>query len=148
MRKLCKLGRRPALGGSPAHAMPAACLLALLVAITACSEPGPVSGPIAADVLAARLGSGTEPVLIDVRSVQEFESGHIPGAINIPHGQIAVRLADLHAAPGDELVVYCESGRRAAIALESLRAAGFTNTRALEGHMSAWRSSDLPCDGC
>ena len=68
--------------------------------------------------------------------------------MNLPYDEIGDRLADQKLGSDDEIVVYCESGRRAAIAEEALRQAGFTNVRHLEGDMRGWRESRLPCDGC
>ena len=74
--------------------------------------------------------------LIDVRSTQEFASGHIEGARNIPVGEIGTRLAEV----GDKdkpVVVYCRSGMRSAKAKSTLESAGFTQVHNLGG-MSRW----------
>lgn len=83
-------------------------------------------------------------MILDVRSPAEFAQGHIPGAVNISHTKLASRLDELGDSKSVELVVYCESGRRAALATEVLRAAGFTRIRDLSGHMRTWRAGGLP----
>lgn len=74
--------------------------------------------------------------LIDVRSPEEFASGHIEGARNIPVGEIGARSAEV----GDKdavVVVYCRSGMRSAQAKSLLESAGFTQVHNLGG-MSRW----------
>lgn len=74
--------------------------------------------------------------LIDVRSPEEFASGHIEGARNIPVGEIGARSAEV----GDKdavVVVYCRSGMRSAQAKSTLESEGFTQVHNLGG-MSRW----------
>lgn len=104
----------------------------------------PAGGRIGGDELAARLGTEGEPLLIDVRSREEFASGHIPGAVNIPYDELPGRFGELAADRDDEVVVYCRTGRRAKIAESALSEAGFRNVRDLEGHMTAWSEARRP----
>lgn len=71
-----------------------------------------------------RIGQGA--LLVDVRSAEEFEAGHIDGSVNLPHTDID----DIAEMLGPDLdrpaVLYCGSGRRAGIALEALQARGYT----------------------
>lgn len=70
--------------------------------------------------------------LLDVRSPEEFGGGHIDGAINIPVQQLAGRTGDL----GDkdkQIVVYCQSGGRSAMAKRLLDSEGFGNVHDLGG---------------
>jgi rhodanese-related sulfurtransferase len=119
----------------------------LIAAGSACAE-APTAGTITGSDLAAQIAEGAAPVILDVRSEQEFASGHVPGALNVPHDEVADRLPELGLDPADEIVVYCESGRRAGNSEAELRRAGFTTVRHLEGDMRGWRASDLPCTGC
>ena len=65
-------------------------------------------------------------LLIDVRSADEYEGGHIEGSLNIPHSEIA-RLADAIGPEKDRAVVfYCRSGGRAGRAQEALEDLGYT----------------------
>ena len=52
-------------------------------------------------------------VVIDVRTPQEFQSGHIEGALNLPHDSIAQDIAKAKVAKDDHVILYCKSGRRA-----------------------------------
>lgn len=65
-------------------------------------------------------------LLVDVRSAEEFASGHLPGAINIPHEEIVQGLAALDTAKSADVVLYCRSGNRSATAARSLAGAGFS----------------------
>ena len=85
-------------------------------------------------------------VVLDVRTPEEFAAGHVPGAKNIPHDQLPARLSELASAKDKDLVVYCRSGRRTAIALDTLAKNGFTRARHLEGDMLKWEENKLPIE--
>ncbi len=107
------------------------------------------SGPsVSPAVLADRMEAKRAPLILDVRSVSEFASGHIPAALNFPHHELPDRIAELPLQDDPEIVVYCERGGRARAAIEVLRAAGLSRVLHLEGDMRAWRASGLPCVGC
>lgn len=65
-------------------------------------------------------------LIIDTRTPQEFSSGHVQGAINLPYDQIAERIAAHAADKSQPIVVYCQSGRRSAIAKATLEKSGYT----------------------
>jgi rhodanese-related sulfurtransferase len=76
-----------------------------------------------ADVAAVTLSANGRPVLLDVRTPQEFAAGHIPGALNIPVDDLRSRLGEL---PSDRKVaVYCQVGQRGYLATRILAQAGF-----------------------
>ena len=67
-----------------------------------------------------------------MRSVGEYESGHVEGAVNIPHTEIAERIAEVTGDKDDVIYVYCRSGRRSVTACNRMAVAGDTtpiNTR-------------------
>ncbi|MES1204642.1 MAG: rhodanese-like domain-containing protein [Pseudomonadota bacterium] len=74
--------------------------------------------------------------LVDVRSPREFAAAHLPGAVNIPVGDLAERLRELEPAE-TEIVLYCRSGMRSARAATLLRSHGFSRVHNL-GPMRAW----------
>ena len=93
--------------------------------------------------LSERMESGdTELLVLDVRSTAEFDEGHIPGAINIPHDVLGERIAEIGPVGERDVVVYCRSGRRATIALETLKGAGFSRLFHLEGDYLRWSEED------
>lgn len=79
------------------------------------------------------MDSGEEYILLDVREQNEFDEGHIPGAILISYTEIDEK-AEIMLKDKDKLIlVYCRSGRRSKIASESLAALGFTNVKEFGG---------------
>jgi thiosulfate/3-mercaptopyruvate sulfurtransferase len=113
---------------------------------------------IAIDELAARLG---DVVLVDVRTPHEYDGthgkpcdprqGHIPGARNLDIYRLMemapdeVR-AELAVEPGSEIVAYCHSGSRSAIAAQVLRSLGY-DARNYVGSWHEWsRHDDLPVE--
>lgn len=103
---------------------------------TACGSEtdGGVEGAAAAPSAAAEAtGAGSVAaaesgvVYVDVRTPEEYASGHVEGAINIPHTEMPQRWRELEEYRDDEIVLYCRSGRRSGIALETLKGVGFTN---------------------
>jgi len=85
-------------------------------------------------------------VILDVRSAREYQSGHIPGALNIPHGRLRARLDELRSHQQEDIIVYCEAGVRARIAQTVLSKAGFAKAYHLVGDMSAWRRAQHPVE--
>lgn len=77
--------------------------------------------------------------LLDVRTPGEFAAARIPGSHNIPLGDLEAH-ADALAKSDSELVVVCQSGGRAKMAAETLRAKGRTNVSVLDGGLAAWES--------
>ena len=66
-------------------------------------------------------------VWIDVRTPAEYETGHLPGAHNIDFDQIATRITEIAKAKDVPIIVYCRSGRRSALAKETLEQLGYLN---------------------
>jgi rhodanese-related sulfurtransferase len=125
------------------------CAVFVLLLVTgAAFGCGRAAATISDRELLEQLGSGNPPLVLDVRTPAEFASGHIEGALNVPHDQIGERLEELSASRDREVVVYCERGPRAAQAADVLERAGFRLVRHLDGDMGAWRSNRLPCVGC
>jgi rhodanese-related sulfurtransferase len=74
--------------------------------------------------------------LLDVRSPEEFGGGHIDGAINIPIQELSGRMDELDDK-NHEIVVYCQSGGRSAMAKRLLERDGFTSVHDLGG-LAQW----------
>ena len=97
--------------------------------------------PVDREVLVERVKSGAVTVL-DVRPVEEFDAGHLPGALSVPLGDLKRRLAELPR--NREIVAYCR-GPYCVMALEAveiLRARGFRAVR-LEDGVPDWRARGL-----
>ena len=123
----------------------AALLLCVLAAAAGC-RAGAESADVSPAELAALLDAGQSPLLLDVRTPEEYAGGHVPGARNLPIDELPSRLGELGADRAAPIVVYCERGPRAERAADALAAAGFTGVRRLAGSMSAWRSAGLPVE--
>ena len=83
---------------------------------------------------------------IDVRSAEEYNAGHIPGALHIPFYSVVSGL-ESRAIPKDEpIVIYCEHGPRAGLAGIILYFHGYGKVSSLEGHMRGWREGGLPVE--
>jgi rhodanese-related sulfurtransferase len=114
-----------------------------LVSALSCNAAPPI---ISQQNLLQKLEKGSAPFILDVRTQGEYQSGHVPQAINIPHYQLANRLGELPAMKDREIVTYCERGPRAGGAENILQKAGFTAVRHLEGDMYSWRHNGLPIE--
>lgn len=68
----------------------------------------------------------TKPIWIDVRSSEEFQAGHLEGAINIPHDQIADKLPKIAPDKSAPINLYCRSGNRSNLALLAAENLGYT----------------------
>jgi phage shock protein E len=121
-------------------------LAAAVALLLGCHPASPTSATISGNALADEIRNGTAPLILDVRSEEEYKAGHIPGSVNIPHDQLATRLSELQVPKSAEVVVHCEGGGRAAKAEAVLAASGYTKVVDLEGHMKGWRESGLPVE--
>nr|WP_315480149.1 rhodanese-like domain-containing protein [uncultured Rhodoferax sp.] len=79
------------------------------------------------------LSAHAKDVIIDVRSPQEFAAGHVEGAINIEHGNIAQQITKAGVTKDDTVLLYCQSGRRSGIALDTLKGLGFSKAENVGG---------------
>ncbi len=127
-----------------AHPMSAVWAL-LALGMTACAT-GSTPSHLPPDALLASIGAGTAPVVVDVRTRREYDSGHVPGAIHIPFYTLLVRQDEIPSSREAPVVVYCEHGPRAGVAKLALRLAGFKDVRYLDGHMSGWKERGLPTE--
>jgi rhodanese-related sulfurtransferase len=82
--------------------------------------------------------------IIDVRSIDEFRSGHLSNAKNIPLSDLMQKIDNLSTHKEGPTLIYCESGMRSSRACGQLVKAGFTNLHNLTGGLTAWRSANLP----
>lgn len=101
---------------------------------------------VSQDEMMRLLDADSAPLILDVRTPEEYAEGHVPGAVNISHDELATRLAEIEAARQDGVIVYCRSGRRAATAEELLLGQGFQNVQHLEGDMIAWLDAARPVE--
>ena len=113
-------------------------ILGLLLLLTACSSPTKnnqemVFLNITAEEARKLMDSEKNRIILDVRSREEYDQGHIPGAILIPDTEIEAKAADLLPDKDQLILVYCRSGRRSKLAAQSLADLGYTNIREFGG---------------
>ena len=92
---------------------------------------------ITAQELHARQAGTDQLLVIDVRDVAEYKSGHVPGAINIPQKKLDRQLDTLLDASG--IVLYCINGRRTRLAEQTLIENDLADVYHLEGGLMGWR---------
>jgi len=98
---------------------------------------GTGSGAVITGAQAKELVQKQHAFLLDVRTPEEFSSGHVDGATNIPVQVLEAQLGSLPAKKDQDVVVYCHSGRRSAMAKAMLEKAGYTKVHDL-GAMTNW----------
>ena len=108
--------------------------LALPFGCVGCSDGGSASyDQISGAEAKALMDSESEYIIIDARTQEEYDQGHIPGAILIPEYEIA-DCAEKELPDKDQLIlVYCRSGRRSKIAAEELAKLGYANVKEFGG---------------
>ena len=86
----------------------------------------------------------TNTIIIDVRTPAEFAEGHVEGAINLDleSGQFEAELPNLD--PAQPYIVYCRSGRRSGVAVEIMKASGFTQITDYQTLENAANNTGLP----
>jgi sulfur-carrier protein adenylyltransferase/sulfurtransferase len=99
-------------------------------------DPATFSDEITPLETAAWLEREERPFLLDVREANEWEIGHLPGAVRISVNELPSRLNELDTAR--DMVVYCRSGVRSRRAIETLRGAGFRKLKNMTGGILRW----------
>ncbi|NLD34652.1 MAG: rhodanese-like domain-containing protein [Clostridiales bacterium] len=132
-----------------------AALLALAIGLAACTPAAPTATPattvapaateapatqapsaqpaakaeyrqLTAEQAKARMDSGDEVIILDVRTPEEYAQGHIPGAVLLPVSNIGADTAELLPDKNAEILVYCRSGNRSRQAANALVGMGYT----------------------
>ncbi len=80
-------------------------------------------------------------LLLDVREKEAFDTGHLPGAVHLPRGQLELRVNTMLPDPRQRIVVYCELGLVSTLAAATLKDMGFDRAVALDGGATAWREA-------
>ena len=83
-------------------------------------------------------------VLLDVRTPEEHKEGYLDGAILLPLAELEDKIADKVPVKNTPIYIYCRSGRRSGIAVEKLKAVGYTKLHNLGGLKDAQEKLDLP----
>jgi rhodanese-related sulfurtransferase len=91
-------------------------------------------------------GRGEEATYLDVREPNEWNLGHLPGAIHIPRGQLETKIEAI-VPRQRRVVVYCAAGNRSALAADTLQQMGYANVVSLVGGFSGWAQSGGDVEG-
>ena len=113
-------------------------LLLAVMMLTACgqdkeNDQGAVYVNITAEEAKQIMDSEEGYIVLDVRTQEEYDEGHIPGAIVISHEEIAEKAEEVLTDKEQLILVYCRSGRRSKIAAETLVELGYTNIKEFGG---------------
>ena len=113
-------------------------LLLAVMMLTACGQDkennqGAVYVNITAEEAKQIMDTEEGYIILDVRTQEEYDESHIPGAILIPHTEIEARAEEVLTDKDQLILVYCRSGRRSKIAAEALLKLGYTNIREFGG---------------
>lgn len=100
---------------------------------------------IRGDALKAKLDSGEQVFLLDVREPNEFAGGRIEGAVNVPVREVAKSLDKLPQDKTAQIVVICASAVRSGYVVEALSFKGYTNVKHLAaGYIAGWDKAGYP----
>ena len=113
-------------------------LLLAVMLLTACgqdkeNDQGAVYVNITAEKAKQIMDTEEGYIILDVRTQEEYDEGHVPGAIVISHVEIAEKAEEVLTDKDQLILVYCRSGRRSKIAAEALVELGYTNIKEFGG---------------
>jgi molybdopterin/thiamine biosynthesis adenylyltransferase/rhodanese-related sulfurtransferase len=86
-----------------------------------------------------RIDADDRPLLLDVREHDEWQEGHLPGALHLPRGNLESRIEALVPDKSREIVIYCAGGSRSAFAAKSLNELGYENVASMAGGFTDWK---------
>jgi phage shock protein E len=89
-------------------------------------------------------GDAAAPLIIDARTEAEWNEGHLEGAVLIPYDTIAQGITAVAPDKNTEIYLYCRTGHRSGIALETLKKAGYSNLTNLGSKENAAKELDKP----
>lgn len=95
---------------------------------------------------AIQLINRQDALVLDVRSVEEYQKGHILNSRNVPLSQLDARVTDFEKYKAKPIILACESGNRSGSAAAVLRKRGFEQVFNLSGGLGAWQQAGLPVD--
>lgn len=87
-------------------------------------------------------------LVLDVREPAEYDAGRLPGAINIPRGLLEFKIGDHPqlSKKDSDILIYCKTSGRAALAALNLKRMGYTHVRSVHGGFDAWNQQGLPVE--
>jgi sulfur-carrier protein adenylyltransferase/sulfurtransferase len=95
---------------------------------------------------ARELMSARDPLVVDVREQDEWDEGHIPGAIHIPRGFLESRIERTAPDSTRPVLLYCSAGNRSAFAAKTLAELGYEDVASLAGGFTDWKRNGFPVE--
>ena len=99
---------------------------------------------ITAEQLQAKIDGEEKFYLIDVRTMPEYQAGHIDGSMWIPRGWVEFKTAEIIKDANAEIIVYCKSGSRGSLSAKALLDMGYKNVKDLDGGIIGWVKKEYP----
>lgn len=121
-------------------------LLLMTLSLSSCSPSDNASVTQISPKESAGLIANDFGVIIDVRSVAEWNNKHIPGATLIPLSDLKSRMGELEQYKNKQIIMQCAVGGRSSKAVEILQEAGFNNVSNMNGGLVAWEKAKLPVE--
>jgi sulfur-carrier protein adenylyltransferase/sulfurtransferase len=90
------------------------------------------------------LGESGDPVVVDVREQDEWDEGHIPGAVHIPRGHLESRIERAAPDQSRQVLLYCSAGNRSAFAAKTLEEMGYDDVVSLAAGFTDWKRNGFP----
>ena len=103
-------------------------------------------GPWVSPAQATHLINREDALVIDVREANEFATGHVLGAKNLPLARMETAVADIVKKKDRPVIVYCDGGDRSGKAIGALKKQGFTRAANLSGGIKSWQDAGLPLE--
>jgi len=91
-----------------------------------------------------RMDSGEKFLLVDVREDNEWEKGHVPGAVHMGRGVIERDIETQVPETSAKMILYCGGGFRSALVADNLQKMGYTNVESMDGGWRGWVAAGLP----
>jgi molybdopterin/thiamine biosynthesis adenylyltransferase/rhodanese-related sulfurtransferase len=87
-----------------------------------------------------------EPVVVDVREQDEWDEGHMPGAVHVPRGHLESRIERVAPDTARQVLLYCSAGNRSAFAAKTLEEMGYEDVVSLAGGFTDWKRNGFPIE--
>jgi len=97
-------------------------------------------------VRARELVESGDPLIVDVREQDEWDEGHVPGAIHIPRGYLESRIESAAPDRSQQILLYCSAGNRSAFAAKTLQELGYDEPVSLAGGFTDWKRNGFPVE--
>jgi rhodanese-related sulfurtransferase len=99
---------------------------------------------VSVDEVKKMIDAGADIILLDVRDKEEFETGHIPGAINISRGTLDFKVHLIIPDKNKKVIVYCGLDLRSPLATKSMNDLGYKKAVNMIGGLKAWKEAGYP----